>query len=248
MKVEFVDLCGLRVDGRRPGELRKVHAKLGVVSNATGSALLEQGISKVVASVSGPHECTQRSLEQHDRAVVNCRVIMAPFAASQSDRKKRRRTDTTLMEVATMVKQTLESVIFLELHPRAQIDVTLEVIQADGPVRALCINAATLALIDAGIAIKDFLTAASVGYVDGHLLLDVNHAEDAAKGPETCIAYLPNTDAIVTVNLEPKLPLEELPAVTELALGGCKTLYRHLQTLVLQHCAAQAEARGDALM
>ena len=47
MKVEFVDLCGLRVDGRRPGELRKVHARMGVVSNATGSALLEQGLSKV---------------------------------------------------------------------------------------------------------------------------------------------------------------------------------------------------------
>ena len=47
MKVEFVDLCGLRLDGRRPGELRKVHAKLGVVSNATGSALLEQGLTKV---------------------------------------------------------------------------------------------------------------------------------------------------------------------------------------------------------
>jgi exosome complex component RRP41 len=163
-KVEFVDMCGLRQDGRRPAEARKVVAKLGVLPSATGSALLEQGLTQVVATVHGPRECSLRSLEQHDRAIVTCRVAMAPFAAAQQDRKVRHRTDAALAEVANLVKQTLEAVIFAELHPRSQIDIGLEVLQGDGPVRTACINAATLALIDAGVAIRDFLCAASVTY------------------------------------------------------------------------------------
>lgn len=79
-KAEFVDLSGLRVDGRRPHELRKISAKLGIVPRATGSAMLDHGHTKVLATVYGPRECTSRARERHDRSVVNCDVIMAPFA------------------------------------------------------------------------------------------------------------------------------------------------------------------------
>ena len=55
---------GLRLDGRRPGELRKVSCKLGVFSQADGSAYIEQGNTKVLAAVYGPHEVGQiRSLQ-----------------------------------------------------------------------------------------------------------------------------------------------------------------------------------------
>ena len=79
-KAEFVDLSGLRVDGRRPHELRKISAKLGVVPRATGSVMLDHGHTKVLATVYGPRECTNRARERHDRSVVNCDVVMAPFA------------------------------------------------------------------------------------------------------------------------------------------------------------------------
>ena len=47
---------GLRVDGRRPPELRKLQCKLGVFHQADGSAFLEQGNTKVLATVYGPHD------------------------------------------------------------------------------------------------------------------------------------------------------------------------------------------------
>lgn len=47
---------GLRLDGRRPDEIRKLCSKLGVFSQADGSAYLEQGNTKVLAAVYGPHE------------------------------------------------------------------------------------------------------------------------------------------------------------------------------------------------
>lgn len=47
---------GLRLDGRKPGELRKLSSKLGEFEKPDGSAYLEQGNTKVLATVYGPHE------------------------------------------------------------------------------------------------------------------------------------------------------------------------------------------------
>lgn len=47
---------GYRLDGRRPSELRKVRARMGVFEQADGSAYIEQGNTKALAVVYGPHE------------------------------------------------------------------------------------------------------------------------------------------------------------------------------------------------
>ena len=49
---------GLRIDGRKPNELRRIKCSLGVFAQADGSAYLEQGNTKVLAAVYGPHEVT----------------------------------------------------------------------------------------------------------------------------------------------------------------------------------------------
>lgn len=56
--MELVSDQELRIDGRRPNELRKIRCKLGVFSQPEGSAYLEQGNTKVLAAVYGPHQVT----------------------------------------------------------------------------------------------------------------------------------------------------------------------------------------------
>lgn len=53
---QLQDQGGLRVDGRRPLELRQIKVRLGVFGQADGSAYLEQGKTKVLAAVYGPHQ------------------------------------------------------------------------------------------------------------------------------------------------------------------------------------------------
>lgn len=48
----------------------------------------------------------------------------------------------------------MEAIINLELFAKSQIDVFVEVLQVDGSDFCVAVNAATLALIDAGIPIK----------------------------------------------------------------------------------------------
>lgn len=46
---------GFRGDGRKPNEIRHISGKMGVLKQAHGSAYLEQGDTKILAAVYGPH-------------------------------------------------------------------------------------------------------------------------------------------------------------------------------------------------
>ena len=76
---KLIDEKGLRLDGRKPDELRPVKIKVGVLSNADGSAYIEQGKTKILAAVYGPKEVHPRHLALPDRAVLRCIYHMAPF-------------------------------------------------------------------------------------------------------------------------------------------------------------------------
>jgi exosome complex component RRP41 len=45
--MEFINPEGLRIDGRRPKELRRLKCELGTLANANGSASFEIGHTKV---------------------------------------------------------------------------------------------------------------------------------------------------------------------------------------------------------
>ena len=48
---ELLSDQGLRLDGRKAGELRRIACRMGVFGQADGSAYLEQGNTKVLAAV-----------------------------------------------------------------------------------------------------------------------------------------------------------------------------------------------------
>ena len=87
---EILAITGLRVDGRRPTELRCLRHKLNVLPSADGSCYFEQGLNKVLVVVHGPHEPFRRD---HGSVIgkVSVRVLAAPF--SGTERKRRRHGD-----------------------------------------------------------------------------------------------------------------------------------------------------------
>jgi exosome complex component RRP41 len=67
---KLIDKKGLRLDGRKPDELRPVKLQVGVISNADGSAYIEHGKNKILAGVYGPREVHPKHLALSDRTVV----------------------------------------------------------------------------------------------------------------------------------------------------------------------------------
>lgn len=124
--LELLSDQGYRVDGRRAGELRKIQARMGVFAQADGSAYIEQGNTKALAVVYGPHEIRgSRSRALPDRALVNCQYSSATF--STAERKRRPHGDRKSCELGLQLRQTFEAAILTQLHPRSQIDIYVQV-------------------------------------------------------------------------------------------------------------------------
>jgi len=222
-KIRLIDENGLRVDGRRPNELRPIKIEVGVLSNADGSAYIEQGKSKILAAVYGPREVHPRHLALPDRALLRCRYHMAPFSVEERKSPAPSRRE---IELSKVIREALEPAIFLEKFPRTSIDVFIEVLQADGGTRCAGTTVAALALADAGIPMRDLVVACAVGKVDGVLVLDLNDLEDKEGEADLPVAYMPNLDMISLLQMDGQLTIEEFEQALNLAIEGCKQIYR----------------------
>jgi exosome complex component RRP41 len=231
--LEYLSPEGLRVDGRRPPELRKLQCRLGVSRQADGSAYLEQGNTKVLATVYGPHDVSRKSQALHDKALINCQFSMATF--STSERRKRTRGDRKSVEMSLALRQMFESVILRELYPQSKIDIYVQVLQSDGGNRCVSINAATMALIDAGIPLKDFVCACSAGFIEDTPLLDLNYLEETAGGPNLTLALLPKSNKIVLVQMDSRLHADHLEKVMNTAITGISRVHAILDRTVKEH-------------
>mmetsp|Transcript_13179 Transcript_13179/g.37117 ORF Transcript_13179/g.37117 Transcript_13179/m.37117 type:complete len:246 (-) Transcript_13179:1669-2406(-) len=241
--MEFVSPEGLRLDGRRPKEVRKLSAKLSALDTADGSAVFEMGNTKVMAAVFGPRELENKSRDSQDKAVVNCEYAMAPFSTG-GDRRRRGKTDRRSTELTMVIRETLKEVIMVELLPRSQIDICVQVLQADGGTRCAALNAAMLALADAGIPCRDLMASCAAGFLDGTPLLDLNYAEDAGGGPDVAIAYETNFHKVVLLQMDNKMNREDFAKVLELGIEGCKAVGSFMRDTMLQHTKMLATARG----
>eukprot|EP01006_Ploeotia_vitrea_P051883 TRINITY_DN67613_c9_g3_i1.p1 TRINITY_DN67613_c9_g3~~TRINITY_DN67613_c9_g3_i1.p1 ORF type:complete len:250 (+),score=16.83 TRINITY_DN67613_c9_g3_i1:70-819(+) len=239
-KQEFISLEGLRVDGRRPREIRKIKFELGVLPRADGSCILEQGMTKVMVAVYGPGEVRGRADHGSKNAVILVNYSSAAF--SGNERKKKLRYDKQQAEVCQAVKATFEGVILTRLYPQSQIEIFIEVLQTDGNAVCTCLNGATLALVDAGIPMQDYLIACNAGYIDGTALVDTNAQEDLAGGPRVPVAVLARSQKICHLQLDHKLSRELFDEVLKTAMEGCTQIFNVLDTQIKEHARRQLES------
>ncbi len=221
--IKLIREDGLRHDGRKPDELRPIKMEVGVLNNANGSALVEFGKTKVLAAVYGPRELHPRHMSLPDRAVIRCRYHMAPFSTEERKSPAPSRRE---IELSKVIREALEPVIFSELYPRATIDIFIEVLQADGGTRTTGITAASLALADAGIPIRDLVAGVAVGKVDGVLVLDIDQVEDEFGEADMPVAMMPTLGKITLLQLNGVLTPEEFKEALRLAEKGIKEIYR----------------------
>ncbi len=222
-QVKLIDENGIRVDGRKPNELRPVKIEVGVLDNSDGSAYVEVGRTRIYAAVFGPKEVYPKHLELPDRAILNCRYHMASFSV---DERKPLGMTRREIELSKVIRQALETVVFLEEYPRTMIDIFVEVIQADGGTRTAGITAASLALADAGIAMSDLIAGVAVGKVEGQLVLDINDVEDKYGEADMPVAMLPRLNSIVLFQLNGRMTTEEVKQALAMAREGIEKIYQ----------------------
>ncbi len=220
---KLIDKKGFRLDGRKADELRPIKLQVGVLGNADGSAYIEHGKNKILVGVFGPREMHPKHLSQADRMVLRCRYHMAPFSVQERKSPAPSRRE---VELSKVIRESLEPSLFVDLYPRTGIDVFVEVLQADGGTRCASITAASLAIADAGIPLRDLVVACAAGKVDDSVVLDLMDTEDKVGAADVPVAFMPNLNAVTLLQMDGVLSPSEFENAINLAVEGCKKIYR----------------------
>ena len=220
--LKLIDEEGRRVDGRHLDELRPVKIEVGVLKNADGSAYIELGRNKIIAAVYGPKELHPKHLALPDRAVLYCRYHMVPFSVMERKSPAPSRRE---IELSKVIREALEPALFLEYFPRTEIDLFIEVLQADGGTRTAGITAASVALADAGIPMKDLVAAIAVGKVEGQIVLDLCDIEDKYGEGDMPVAMMPTLGQITLLQADGIFTVDEVAEGLKLAIKGINELY-----------------------
>jgi exosome complex component RRP41 len=220
--VKLIDDNGIRIDGRTVEQLRNIKIEAGVLKNADGSAYVEIGKNKVLAAVYGPRECHPRHMQNPAKAIVQCKYNMIAFSVND---RKRPGPDRRSVEISKIISEALEYVVFTENYPRTSIDVFIEVLQANAGTRCAGLTAASVALADAGIPMKDLIPSIAVGKVNGQVVLDLNKEEDNFGQADVPMAMIPRTGEVVLLQMDGHLTYAEFTHALELGTAACQTIY-----------------------
>jgi exosome complex component RRP41 len=162
------------------------------------------------------------------------------------ERRRRVRGDRRSQELGNTIAETMAAAIDTSLYPKSRIDIYVNVLQADGGNVCAAINAACLALVDAGIPMRDLVSSCAAGIVDGELVVDPNHAEENARGAAPLpIALLPGEGHIVYAQLAARVPAQRYETVQGAAVAACRVVHEFMVRVVRAHALELAEVRGS---
>ncbi len=233
MKEEGIELIkdGKRLDGRGFDELRPIKIEVGVLKRADGSCYFEMGDNKVIAAVYGPREMHPRHAQDAKMAVLKYRYNMAPFSVED---RKRPGPDRRSVEISKISREALEPVILKEYYPKTEIDVYVEILQSDAGTRTAGINAASVALADAGIPMRDLVSSVAVGKIDGEVVLDLNAVEDNNGEADMPIAMIVRRNVITSLQMDGRMTKDEFKKGLKLAMNACRQIYELQRTALIE--------------
>jgi ribonuclease PH len=181
----------MRRDGRTPDQLRPTVITPGFMRSATGSALIEQGGTRVICTASA-QEGVPRWMAGKGRGWVTAEYGMLP--ASTGDRKQRDvskgRPDGRTVEIQRLIGRAIRGVVDFEALGERTVYLDCDVLEADGGTRCASITGAYVALHLAlqrmlaegklaRIPLTESIAAVSTGMVGGTPMLDLDYSEDS---------------------------------------------------------------------
>ena len=215
-----------RIDGRKFDETRLIEAKVGVIKRADGSAMFKIGNTWAYAAVYGPRNLHPKFLQDPQRGILRCSYNMMPF--SSSGERVRPGGSRRSKEISMVSEKALLPVLNLEDYPNSVVDVFIELPQTEAGSRCAGICAASMALADAGLDMKDLVCAVSVGKVADKLLVDLDYSEESYPDTPVAdipIAIMPNSGKITLLQMDGEVKKEELMKLLEMGKKACMDIY-----------------------
>ena len=170
---------------RLSDQMREVSIERGFIRHAEGSALISFGLTQVICTAS-IEKGVPSFLRGKGRGWITSEYGMLPRSTGERmDREavKGKQSGRT-QEIQRLIGRSLRAAVDLQTVGENTIKIDCDVIQADGGTRTAAITGGCVALMDAlsllgeGVSTK-FVSAVSVGIVDGEPVLDLEYVEDS---------------------------------------------------------------------
>ncbi len=214
-----------RQNNRKPDEMRPFSAKVGIIPNAQGSAMWQQGGTIALAAVYGPKEMHPRNQRDAERGTLRCNYTLGSFSVEERARPGKNRR---AMELDKIIEWALLPVIDLHKFPNQVVDVHIHIIQADAGTRCAGINAAAMALAHAGIPMREIVSSVACGKLDTTLVLDIDKEEEHypdGEGSTDIPITMTASGKITHMQLDGKISSKQLKEVIEMARKATQQIY-----------------------
>lgn len=229
-----------RIDNRNVDEMRKVKLTNDYLLQPEGSVLIEMGNTKVICTAS-VEEKTAQHLKGTGQGWVTAEYGMLPRSTATRKQRdaSRGKVDGRTMEIQRLIGRSLRAVVDLEKLGENTIWIDCDVIQADGGTRTASITGAFVAMVEAmrwmqtqgllgaELPIKSYVSAISVGMVEGEILLDLPYEEDVRAEVDMNIVMTDKGEFIEVQGTAEEAPFSKdaLAQLLAMAEKGCKELF-----------------------
>jgi len=213
-----------RFDGRGFEELRPMSAKVGIIPRADGSAMFQAGKTIAYCAVFGPRDLHPKFMQNPETGILRVNYNMMPF--SGHGERVRPGGGRRSKEISMVLQNALLPVLNLKDYPNSVVDIFIELPQTDAGTRCAAINAASMALADAGLEMKDLVCAVAAGRVEDKIVIDLNYYEDSHEdGTDLPVAMLPNSGKITLLQMDGEITREQIKEAITKAKEACKKIY-----------------------
>lgn len=238
----------MRPNQRQADQLRDIQFIRNFTEYAEGSVLTCFGKTKVLCTVSIASG-VPRFLRDSGQGWLTAEYGMLPRSThDRMDReaakgKQKGRT----VEIQRLIGRSLRAVLDLKKLGEFTVQIDCDVIQADGGTRTAAISGACVALVDAlnhlqrkGLLMNDpflgFVSAVSVGVVDGQPMLDLEYTEDCRAETDMNVVMTEQGSFIEVQGTAEQAPFsrDELGAMIDLAEVGTRKIIEQQKQVLAQ--------------
>ncbi len=239
-----------RTDGRQLNESRPLNFERGFAILAEGSCLFSVGETRVLCTAS-VEDSVPPFLKGQGKGWLTAEYAMLPRATHTRSKRDSAsgKPNGRSIEIQRLIGRSLRSVVDLGALGERTIFIDCDVLQADGGTRTASISGAFVALAEAAIKLKnagtiaqlpftEWVSAVSVGLVEGEERLDLAYDEDSKAEIDMNIVMTDAGRYIEVQGTAEGAPFDRdrLNKLLDLAIVGTRTIF-----------AAQRAALADLL-
>lgn len=235
-----------RINNRKPDELREMKMIPGYIKHPQGSVLIEMGETKVICSAT-VEEKVPFFLKNTGTGWITAEYSMLPGATHTRNVREssKGKISGRTQEIQRLIGRALRSVVDLKALGEKTIWIDCDVIQADGGTRTAAITGAFVALALAvekiysqgkikTFPIKNYVSAISIGVIEGTELLDLCYEEDSRAHVDMNVVMTDQGEFIEVQGTGEEAPFskEQLLGLLTLAEKGNRELIRRQREIL----------------